>query len=141
MIAAQSQLAGVIAAAPLVGQGWHQAGELGLALLFPAVSRRLPRSSTALSTLRVRYLDGHGVLRRLLAMATAQGFTIEEVSTEHLGDRRGRGSAPGGVDGQPIVEVMLSVHGRSSVNDLAAAMSDMEDVDAVLVGDANAIGD
>ncbi len=41
-----------------------------VALLFPAVTRRLPRSATAFSSLRVRYLDGRGVLRHLLQVVT-----------------------------------------------------------------------
>ena len=34
-----------------------------VALVFQYVSRRLPHSGTAISLLRVRYLDGHGILR------------------------------------------------------------------------------
>ena len=33
----------------------------------------------------------------------------------------------------------MQVHGRASVNDLAAALSELEDVDAVVADDANAI--
>jgi hypothetical protein len=33
----------------------------------------------------------------------------------------------------------MHVHGRASVNDLAAALSELDDVDAVVAGDANAI--
>lgn len=103
---------------------------------FSFISRRLPRSATAVSTLRVRYVDGQGVLRRLLEVATSGGFTIDEVSTDRSG-RRGAGAR----DGQPLVEVILQVHGKPPVCDLAAALSDVSDVDAVHVDDANAIGD
>jgi putative Mg2+ transporter-C (MgtC) family protein len=113
-----------------------------VATAFPALARRLPRSSTAVSALRIRYLDGHGVLRRLLQTATSRGFTIDEVSTESL-SRRQQVQEPTlrTRDGQPIVEVTLHVHGRYPVNELAATLSEIEDVDAVLVHDANATGD
>lgn len=41
-----------------------------VALAFQPVSRRLPRSGTAISLLRVRHLDGRGILRRVLQVAT-----------------------------------------------------------------------
>lgn len=113
---------------------------LVVAWLFPAVTRRLPRSSTAVSTLRVRYLDGRGVLRRLLQVATSQGFTIDELSTDTADRHHGAGAGADG-DRKPLVEVTLQVHGRQPVNDLATTLSDIEDVDAVLVNDANAVRD
>ena len=110
-----------------------------VAMVFPVVARRLPRSATAVSSLRVRYVDGRGVLRRLLQVATSQGFTIDEVSAE-AGARRAAGRAASGTrNGAPLVEVMLQVHGKQPVNDLAALLSDIDDVDAVLVSDANAV--
>ena len=56
-----------------------------VALAFPAVTRRLPRSATAVSSLRVRYLDGRGVLRQLLQVVTSRGFVIDEVSAGPAG--------------------------------------------------------
>ena len=109
-----------------------------VAIVFPAITHRLPRSATAVSSLRVRYIDGRGVLRRLLQSATAQGFTIDELSTDTIGHSGSR-PGPGARDGTPLVEVLLQVHGRQPVNELAAALSDIDDVDAVLVNDANAI--
>jgi hypothetical protein len=38
-----------------------------------------------------------------------------------------------------MVEVTLHVHGKVSVNDLAATLSELDDVDAVLADDANVI--
>jgi len=118
-------------------------GFIGAGLIFvsPPSPRRPPRSATAVSTLRVRYLDGRGVLRRLLQAATSQGFTIDEVSTDTAARHRAGRSGPGTPDVAPLVEVMLQVHGKQPVNDLAAILSDMDDVDAVLVNDANAVGD
>ena len=110
-----------------------------VALVFPEVSRRLPRSSTAISMVRVRYPDGRGILRQLLQVATSQGFAIDELSTDAQRPRPGpdRVDEDGREGG--TVEVTMQVHGPASVNDLAAALSELEDVDAVVAGDANAM--
>ena len=99
-----------------------------VALAFPLLTRRLPRSSSATSVVRVRYPDGHGLLRTILQIATAQDFVIEEVSTE-----RGKPST--------TIIVTLHVHGPASVNELAVALSEVPDVEAVVSDDINAAGD
>jgi acetolactate synthase regulatory subunit len=43
----------------------------------------------------------------------------------------------GGPD--PVVQVELHVHGKESVTDLAAALSELKDVNAVLATDAHAV--
>jgi putative Mg2+ transporter-C (MgtC) family protein len=129
-----------------------------VALGFPVVTHRLPRSSTAISALEVRYPDGRGILRDVLREATARGFVIDDVATETVGQRPPAGAdsglADGGADGgladggladgglrARMVGVTLHVHGRNSVNDLAAALSEMDGVDAVLARDVHAIDD
>jgi putative Mg2+ transporter-C (MgtC) family protein len=109
-----------------------------VALAFPQVARRLPRSSTAISVLRVRYPDGRGILRHLLRVTTEQGFAIDEVSTGPNG-RVGRASAEqtGANEGGRMVEVTMHVHGKGSVNDLAVILSELDEVDAVVAGDVN----
>jgi putative Mg2+ transporter-C (MgtC) family protein len=99
-----------------------------VALGFPQVTRRLPRSSTAISALEVRYPDGRGVLRDVLHEATARGFTIDDVATEANAGPRPR-----------MVGLTLHVHGKNSVNELAAALSELDGVDAVVARDVNAI--
>jgi putative Mg2+ transporter-C (MgtC) family protein len=82
-----------------------------VALAFPLVVRRLPRSATAVSALRVRYPDGRGILRSAIAEATSRGFAIDDLSTEHIGV----GHEPDDDHGQrrrAVVEVTLHVHGR-----------------------------
>jgi hypothetical protein len=39
-----------------------------------------------------------------------------------------------------MVEVTLHVHGKNSINELAAALSEQQDVDAVLATDVNTTG-
>ena len=110
-----------------------------VATALPALARCLPRSPAAVSALRVRYPDGRGVLRRLLQAATAQGFIIDELSAEVLSRPAllspGTGDALKPRDAVPMVEVRLRVHGRYPVNELAAALSEMDNVASVLVGD------
>jgi putative Mg2+ transporter-C (MgtC) family protein len=110
-----------------------------VAVAFPLATRRLPRSPTAISALRVRYPDGRGILRDVLREATVRGFAIDDVATEALGYRRSSGEDRGAK--RRMVQVDLHVHGKSSVNELAAALSELDDVDAVLATDANATDD
>jgi putative Mg2+ transporter-C (MgtC) family protein len=107
-----------------------------VALVFPLATRRLPRSATAISALRVRYPDGRGRLRDVLRQATDLGFAIDDVSTEPVGYRS---SSPAGASGPPMVEVTLHVHGRNSVTDLAASLSELDGVVAAAASDVNAI--
>jgi putative Mg2+ transporter-C (MgtC) family protein len=108
-----------------------------VALVFPLATRRLPSSATAVSALRVHYPDGHGRLRDVLRQATDLGFAIDDVSTEPVGYRSANGD---GTRPTPsTVEITLRVHGRNSVTDLAASLSELEGVDAVLAHDVNAV--
>lgn len=110
-----------------------------VALGFPVITKRLPRSSTATSEIRVRYPDGRGILRLLLQEATRQGFVIEEVSTEAVGSPATRSDT--GAGSRSFVEVTLHVHGRGLVNDLAASLTEIEGVNAVVAGDVNSAGE
>jgi len=110
-----------------------------VALAFPLVTRRLPRSATAISALRVTYPDGRGILRAVIGETTRRGFAIDDMATESIGQQLG---SPGDDTGsRPTVQVTLHVHGRQPVTELAAALSELEDVHAVLATDANAMGE
>jgi putative Mg2+ transporter-C (MgtC) family protein len=104
-------------------------------LVFPLATRRLPRSATAISGVQVRYPDGHGILRQVLAEATRRGFAIDDVATETLGPR------PESDGHHPMIQVTLHVHGRQPVTELAAALSELTDVHAVLATDAGVTGE
>jgi putative Mg2+ transporter-C (MgtC) family protein len=110
-----------------------------IVLLFPVMVARLPNSSLANSVIRVRYVDGRGVLRQVLGSATARGFTIAELATASSGalaDDRGAVAAR-----TPTVEVTLQIHGKGSINELAAALTEVEGVDAVIADDVNSAGE
>ena len=98
---------------------------------FPPVAHRLTRSSPVSATLRIRYPDGRGILRGLLEEITSRGFSIEDISTDPVPTRRsdGRASVPPG----PSVEVVLHLHGRASLGDLAVALDEMPEVEGVSV--------
>lgn len=112
-----------------------------VAVGFPEITRRLPRSATAISLLRVRYLDGKGVLRELLRVATGSGFVIDEVTPEHASGWQAGRTTVDGAGQTHLVEVALSVHGRRPVHELAASLSELDGVEGVVVEDANAPGE
>jgi len=109
-------------------------------LVFPLGTRRLPRSATAISAVRVRYPDGRGILRDVLREATARGFTIGNVATENFTQHQPSGVA-GEADGIRMVEVTLQVHGKQPVSDLAVGLSELDDVQAVVATDVNVPGE
>ena len=111
---------------------------LVVAVVFPEVTRCLPRSSTAVSVLRIRNPDGCGVLRRLLQEATGRGIAIDGDPTEALDHHRFLASgADRAAENGRVIEVMLHIRGRPSVNELAAAPSELDGVEAVLANDAD----
>lgn len=105
-------------------------------LAFPVLTRRLPRSATAVSPIVVRYPDGRGILREILKVATRLGFVIDEVSAEIPGRSDGQLGS-----GQPMVQVTMHVHGKAPVDILTASLSELDGVQAVSAGDVNAVGD
>lgn len=113
-----------------------------VAMVFPAISRQLPQSSSVISVIRVHYPDGKGVLREVLALATSRGFALSEISTEALGYQRTPGTdKTQSVEEVPMVSVTLHVRGQALVNDLVAALTELPGVDAVLADDANFDGE
>jgi putative Mg2+ transporter-C (MgtC) family protein len=108
-----------------------------VARAFPLAARRLPRSATAVSALQVRYPDGRGILRDVLAETTRRGFVVNDIATQALTPRPVSDGPPSPPAGAPVVQVTLHVHGRQPVTDLAAALSEISDVSAVLATDAN----
>jgi putative Mg2+ transporter-C (MgtC) family protein len=97
---------------------------------FPALVRRLPRIGSSPATLRVRYEDGRGVLRRVLERCTSEGFSVSAVTIDP--DERGQH--------QGVIDVLLVVYGRSPAALLAAGLEDMDGVLSVSSDDPN-VGD
>ena len=88
--------------------------------------------------IQVRYPDGQGILRDVLEQVTVRGFAIDELSTA----RAGNGQAPVGRPGAPpMVKVTMQVHGKGQLNDLAAGLSELPGVRAVVADDMQAGGE
>src|SRR5947209_5133155 len=105
----------------LGGQGWHQAGELAVALVLPGAIG-LERE--------LRHKDaGHGIVRRVLNEATQRGFVMDDLATESAGG--GSGAAADG-DGPAMVAVTMHVHGKRPVSELASAPTELGLVDAAV---------
>ena len=112
---------------------------LVVALAFPLLTRRLPQSATAMSIVRVRYPDGQGILRDVLELVTARGFAVDELATTTANGQHPYPPALRGLPGEPsMVEVTLQIHGRGLVRDLAAGLSEIRAVQAVVAADTRA---
>lgn len=101
---------------------------------YPYVTRRLPSSLDMTSPVRVTYVDGAGVLRRLMAEVAAYGFSIGDLLVE-----RESGAADGDDSVQRTVTVKLSLRGRGSVAHLSAELEALDGVLRVRAGDANVV--
>lgn len=113
-----------------------------VATVFPALSRQLPHANAEISVIQVRYPDGKGILRQVLALATTRGFTISEISTESIGfQRSGTADQRSTSDEVAMVSVTLHVRGQALVNDLVAALTELQGVDAVLADEASFASD
>lgn len=97
---------------------------------YPPLLRRLSRFVSRTSQLQLRYTDGGGALRAILATATGHGFTVLHVSTE-------RETQPDQGPGEPTsIRLTLNVQGKGDINELAAALSESGGVRSVRMGTA-----
>ncbi|HEX3787812.1 MAG TPA: MgtC/SapB family protein [Pseudonocardiaceae bacterium] len=91
---------------------------------YPPLLRRLTRqSSIGSASVRLRYLDGHGVLRDVLGAATRLGFSVVELDSEKFEEE----------PHPPSIDLMLRVTGRADPTELAAALSELDGVRAVRI--------
>lgn len=104
---------------------------------YPRLKPLLGLSTYTSSSIQVRYLDGRGLLRTILAAATAQGFAVTSISTQSGRGPRDRDFAgePEGVhDTSHTVDVILQVEGAQPVNELASGLSEIDGVLSVTAG-------
>jgi putative Mg2+ transporter-C (MgtC) family protein len=104
-----------------------------VAVAFAPLVHHVLRSSAPNTVLRVRYADGQGLLRQVLEVATDHGFVVAALSTEP-----GNGRPQDFTAGRPTVEVALQLHGRRPLAELAAALSEIEGVRAIVARDVDA---
>jgi putative Mg2+ transporter-C (MgtC) family protein len=98
-----------------------------VAVAFPPLARRLPRSGATPTHLRVAYQDGHGVLRDALAVCTGAGFAVVDLVVRSLGDRA--------EDDPRVVVVALELRGAGAPEALIARLGGLDGVLGVSAGD------
>jgi putative Mg2+ transporter-C (MgtC) family protein len=84
---------------------------------YPPLLRLIGGTQAATAGIRVRYVDGQGVLRDVLHAATHRGFSVHDVNTETGGDS--------------TVDLVMRVSGRTSPEDLLTALAQLEGVRSV----------
>ena len=75
----------------------------------------IPGTPALISPLLITYIDGGGVLRKLVAECSAHGFAISDLSVE-----RESGHDAGDGDSERTVTVKLALRGRGSIAELTA---------------------
>ena len=97
---------------------------------YPYITRYIPGTEALISPLLITYVDGAGVLRKLVADCSAHGFAISDLSVEREHDPVTEGE-------QRTVTVKLALRGRGSIAQLATELEGVTGVQSVRAGDAN----
>jgi putative Mg2+ transporter-C (MgtC) family protein len=113
---------------------------------YPPLLRRVTGRQSAAAAIRASYLDGRGVLRDVLAAATRHRFVVAEFDTARRPSaeedlERGRAQGYERLDTSPhgeVIDLSLRVEGTGDVHALLAALSEMDGVLTVGVGDPEA---
>ncbi|WP_424536481.1 MgtC/SapB family protein [Sphaerisporangium viridialbum] len=96
-------------------------GHFAAVFVLTPLAARLPRSKYAPSRLHLTYLDGRGVLRRVLAECTGRGFSVTQLSVDQRAEYRD----------QATVSLWLTVHGPGPISELTAVLAEIDGVLAV----------
>lgn len=99
---------------------------------YPYITRYIPGTEALLSPLLITYIDGAGVLRRLVADCSAYGFAISDLSVEREAE-----AGDGEHGGRRTVTVKLALRGRGSIAQLSAELEAVDGVLSVRAGDVN----
>ncbi|MEV7970548.1 MgtC/SapB family protein [Sphaerisporangium sp. NPDC088356] len=97
------------------------AGHFAAVFVLTPLAARLPRSKYAPARLHLTYLDGRGVLRRVLAECTRRGFSVTQLSVDQRTLHKD----------QAAVSLWLTVHGPGRISELTAALAEIDGVLAV----------
>lgn len=106
---------------------------------YPPLVQLLIRSRARSSVITVNYVDGRGVLREVLAISTAAGFSVAEVRTDrHTVEENGSTRASSPVSTAHTIDVRLRLIGGSqSLHDLVTTLSELAGVRSVHIGDVD----
>jgi putative Mg2+ transporter-C (MgtC) family protein len=97
---------------------------------YPYITTHIPGTAALVSHLLITYVDGAGVLRKLVAECSAHGLAIADLSVERESEHADDGE-------QRTVTVKLALRGRGSIAELAAELEGLSGVQSVRGGDAN----
>ena len=105
-------------------------------LLLPPIARAVARRIGAGQPyLRVRYLEGRGLLRDVLEAVTHAGFSVSDLATTHSTQRVGHGDAATKDPDEPrSVEVGVQLGGRGQVESLFGVLTEIDGVLEVSIG-------
>lgn len=113
------------------------AGHFLIVFGYTVIAPKLPNSRYAPSPLTLTYRDGEGVLRRVLTYCTENGFTVSHLSADRGAHETGKSKDSETLPHERDVTVQLQLQGRSTVTELAAALSEISGVVTVNVGEFN----
>ncbi|MGH3622780.1 MAG: MgtC/SapB family protein [Sciscionella sp.] len=113
---------------------------------YPPLIRFATRSRPYSEMIRINYVDGRGVLRDVLALATRSGFTVAEVHTERrsepgdedLESRLGELSGVSAISPpHATIDLRLRLVGRQGFTELLSRLSELQGVLAVDSGEVD----
>ncbi|MFJ3958104.1 MgtC/SapB family protein [Arthrobacter sp. NPDC090010] len=112
-----------------------------VAYLYPVIVRSTGIASRRCHTLRVRYCDGTGALRRIILTCTEHGMLIHgftttrgETSTGGVLSRLAAGTDVATLQAEQV-EVEIELEGTASLPDLIRSLSQLDDVTGVSLDD------
>ncbi len=115
---------------------------------FPFLARRLPRSRRLATEIHISYEDGRGLLRSILIRCTELRFAIERVQlgparsftedAEGALDIADQEAAEATLPPKNAVRLAMLVKGKRPVSHLIAALSDMDGILEVALGNEDA---
>lgn len=100
---------------------------------YPYITRHIPGTEALISPLLITYVDGAGVLRRLVAECSAFGFAISDLLVE----RESEAAKDDDEAGQRTVTVRVALRGRGSMAQLTTELETIDGVLSVRAADAN----
>jgi putative Mg2+ transporter-C (MgtC) family protein len=101
---------------------------------FTPLTHRIQRSRIRSQWVELTYRDGRGLLRDIVAAATALGWVVANLDTRHYSD-------PGHSGAPAEVSVMLELRGTGEFATLASALSEIDGVQTVHAVNADAVDD
>ena len=96
-----------------------------VAVGYPVLVKRIPRSPWAPMSVSVRYRDNRGVLRDLLGELTSWGFSVSHLAVDRSSGEPGQ------------VSINMEVSGRRSSANLAESIAEMDGVISVHIGEVD----